>query len=76
MYYLQIKARGDGYGPERWELSGESYSSLAAAQHALEGKGMARPMYRIVESYTVVRYRVPRGTPDDHCAWQDTAVVK
>lgn len=76
MYYLQIKTRGDGYGPERWELTGESYSSYTAAQHAIEGKGMARPMYRVVESYTVVRYRVPRGTPEERDAWREEAVCK
>jgi hypothetical protein len=71
MYYLQIKARGDGYGPQRWELNGERFGSYADAQRALEAKGPARSMYRVVESYTVVRYRVPRGTPEGRDAWRE-----
>ena len=35
----------------------ERYETLDEARMALDEKGMARPEYRIVEEYTVIRYK-------------------
>lgn len=42
----------------KWEmLYGEEFDTLEEAKAALEAKGSFKPGYRIVEAYTVVRYK-------------------
>lgn len=56
MFVIQWLARGDGFKPSHWELTGETFDSIDDAKAAF-AKKFPQCSYRIAESYTVTRYK-------------------